>query len=305
MYQKGDEVLRCAPFSYTVRAAILPHVCDFCLQTTYENPGNSFNLKKCTGCKKLYYCGKNCFKKAWKSYHSKECGFLKDTSLEDLEELDFERMVVRTILRVQNDGNQVFDELPNGKKRYFKDLVSHKEDIENDLTTLKEFSETYTILQSWMKNQLPSKSEVLEIYGKIKVNAHVISDTFPNDLGPALFLGISAIDHSCAPNAVYISHGKNLIVRTIADKIENFSDIRLCYYRDLRHTTEVRRQSLLSTHYFYCECSNCLDEKKNDLKTSLVCKKCNGCVPAISGSICSVCKVQLNLTPRIQKRYSG
>ena len=54
-------------------------------------------------------------------------------------------------------------------------------------------------------------------------------------LGPALFLGISAIDHSCAPNAVYISHGKNLIVRTIADKIENFSDIRLCYYRDLRY----------------------------------------------------------------------
>ena len=88
--------------------------------------------------------------------------------------------------RVQNDGNQVFDELPNGKKRYFKDLVSHKEDIENDLTTLKEFSETYTILQSWMKNQLPSKSEVLEIYGKIKVNAHVISDTFPNDLGKSL-----------------------------------------------------------------------------------------------------------------------
>ena len=88
--------------------------------------------------------------------------------------------------RVQNDGNQVFDELPNGKRRYFKDLISHKEDIENDLTTLKEFSETYTILQSWMKDQLPSKSEVLEIYGKIKVNAHVISDTFPNDLGKSL-----------------------------------------------------------------------------------------------------------------------
>ena len=88
--------------------------------------------------------------------------------------------------RVQNDGNQVFDDLPNGKKRYFRDLISHKEDIENDLTTLKEFSETYTILQSWMKDQLPSKSEVLEIYGKIKVNAHVISDTFPYDLGKSL-----------------------------------------------------------------------------------------------------------------------
>ena len=62
---------------------------------------NNFGVKIpfLLGCKKLYYCGKNCFKKAWKSYHSKECGFLKDTSLEDLEELDFERMVVRTILR--------------------------------------------------------------------------------------------------------------------------------------------------------------------------------------------------------------
>ena len=62
---------------------------------------NNFDVKISflLGCKKLYYCGKNCFKKAWKSYHSKECGFLKDTSLEDLEDLDFERMVVRTILR--------------------------------------------------------------------------------------------------------------------------------------------------------------------------------------------------------------
>ena len=54
------------------------------------------------------------------------------------------------------------------------------------------------------------------------------------ETGPGLFLGISAIDHSCAPNAVYISHGKNLIVRTIAEKTEDFSDIRLSYYRDLR-----------------------------------------------------------------------
>ena len=61
--------------------------------------------------------------------------------------------------------------------------MSHKEDIENDIKTYKEFAETYSILQSWMKDKLPSKSEVLEIYGKIKVNAHVISDTLPVDLG--------------------------------------------------------------------------------------------------------------------------
>ena len=108
---------------------------------------------------------------------------MKDITLEDLEDVDFERMVVRTILRLENGGNQVFDELPNGKRRYFKDLMSHKEEMENDKTTLKDFDETYSILQSWLKDKLPSKSEVLEIYGKIKVNAHVISDTCPFELG--------------------------------------------------------------------------------------------------------------------------
>ena len=92
-------------------------------------------------------------------------------------------MVVRTIIRLQTHGDEIYDELPNGKRRYFKDLMSHKDDIENDLPSLKDFNETYSILQSWMKNQLPSRSEVLEIYGKIKVNAHVLSDTCPFELG--------------------------------------------------------------------------------------------------------------------------
>ena len=49
MYRKGVEVLRCNPFSYTVRGEILSNVCEFCLQTTFENAGKSFNLKKCAG----------------------------------------------------------------------------------------------------------------------------------------------------------------------------------------------------------------------------------------------------------------
>ena len=69
----------------------------FFLTVGQNNFGNKIPFL--LGCKKLYYCGKNCLKKAWKSYHSKECGFLKDISLEDLEDLDFERMVIRTILR--------------------------------------------------------------------------------------------------------------------------------------------------------------------------------------------------------------
>ena len=49
MYLRGDEIIRCDPFSYVVKSSILPNVCDFCLQTTFENAGKSFTVKKCTG----------------------------------------------------------------------------------------------------------------------------------------------------------------------------------------------------------------------------------------------------------------
>ena len=35
-------------------------------------------LKACTGCKMVYYCSSPCQKAAWKSYHDKECRFLKN-----------------------------------------------------------------------------------------------------------------------------------------------------------------------------------------------------------------------------------
>ena len=35
-------------------------------------------LKSCTGCRMVYYCSSPCQKAAWKSYHDKECRFLKN-----------------------------------------------------------------------------------------------------------------------------------------------------------------------------------------------------------------------------------
>ena len=127
-----------------------------------------------SGCKKIYYCSKNCLKQGWKSHHSKECEFLKQVSEDDLQDLDFERMVVRTIIRLQNHGHEIYDELPNGRRRYFKDLMSHKTELAKD-SRMKLLSHIYNLLQisfesAGMKDILPSKSEVLEIWGRLLVN---------------------------------------------------------------------------------------------------------------------------------------
>ena len=83
------------------------------------------------------------------------------------------------------------------------------------------------------------------------------------------------MDHSCAPNAVWISKGKELVIRCISEeKIENISDLRISYIPNLYESTERRRDLLMEDYYFECQCSRCLDEISDHWKTSLLCSKC-------------------------------
>ena len=52
----------------------------------------------------------------------------------------------------------------------------------------------------------------------------------------------------------------------------------------LNQCTKNRRDELMANFFFHCECSLCLDTHKNNLKSSLRCKKCEGCVPTITGT---------------------
>ena len=70
VYEKGQEILRCQPFTYIVDHDFRSIVCDYCLKL---NESNSKPLKKCSACQIVYYCGNHCQKKAWKSHHQKEC----------------------------------------------------------------------------------------------------------------------------------------------------------------------------------------------------------------------------------------
>ena len=70
VYELGQEVLQCHPFAHIVLKSKREYVCDFCLRNAFEV------LNKCGACKKVYYCQRECQKKAWKSYHKYECEVL-------------------------------------------------------------------------------------------------------------------------------------------------------------------------------------------------------------------------------------
>ena len=71
-YQRGEEVLRCQPYSYVIYSNFRSTVCDFCLKFKTDQ-----SLKKCSACKYVYYCETSCQKNAWRSHHQEECVYLR------------------------------------------------------------------------------------------------------------------------------------------------------------------------------------------------------------------------------------
>ena len=86
---------------------------------------------------------------------------------------------------------------------------------------------------------IPSKDDVLEIYGKMMINSYNVVNSIIENIGFGLYLGTSALDHSCAPNAHWHFRGKDMIIRAI-ENVNNFSDLRQSYLQNLTATTKKR-----------------------------------------------------------------
>ena len=88
--------------------------------------------------------------------------------MNDLDNFIFH--VVRIIVKLNNGGAEEFEILPDGRKRYFKDLMSHREDIFNNDLTRNCFKVIYSIIKTCLKEKVPEESYFQEIYGKIKAS---------------------------------------------------------------------------------------------------------------------------------------
>ena len=145
------------------------------------------------------------------------------------------------------------------------------------------FQSMFSLVNASLMGNIPSQDYVMEIYGKMMVNAFNIVNGVIENIGYGLYVGSSVFDSSCARNAHQHFCGKDMIIRCIAENVNNFTDLRICYLQDLTATTKIRRQKLLEKYYFICECSNCQDNIKDQMKSSLLCPNCNkGCSPLVT-----------------------
>ena len=137
VYQLGQEVFRDRPFAYVVKVDIRSSVCDFCLKESKSN----VKFKNCSACKTVYYCNSKCQRNSWNSHHQSECVYLRKAPAFVLKN-GFMLLLIRIILKLQKEGDEEFvSELSDGRKRCFRDLVSHKIDIQNDVESMNVFKE--------------------------------------------------------------------------------------------------------------------------------------------------------------------
>ena len=62
--------------------------------------------------------------------------------------------------------------------------------------------------------------------------------------------------------------------------MESFSDLRYSYIGNKFHeSTKKRKEYLLEHYHFICICCKCENSTSDKFKSSLICKKCQGCVP--------------------------
>ena len=305
-FKCGQEVFRDPkPFVYYVQPNYRKVVCDWCLKMC-KNEGI---LKTCTRCKWVHYCDQTCQKEAWNSHHKLECKYLQkqnmpqrmkklfDGDFEDIQEIYLR--LLKTILKLKTNGNDEFFQLPNGKKRYFADLMSNADELKKEHTNwFKSCQATFEQFKIWLRagSAVACFTEFFDIIGKWHTNAATLGAMNFVDFTPiakGLYLGYSSLDHSCAPNATWFNVGKEMVVRTI-DDVENLSEIRISYIV-VRENTIERKKELKKTYSFDCKCVKCEDPNSDAKFSSLKCKACPGWVHD-STKICSSCFQKLNLS---------
>ena len=275
-FHPGQEIIsKERPFSHIINNKFRSTYCDWCIQKRDPNS----KLQKCSACKEVYYCNRYCQKEAFKSYHKEECArlkilaveFVRDPSDNSAKINDLLIFMGRTIIKAKNGGDQIVVKLPDETERRFCDLVSHDKEILQSGTKLISLfkDEKGSSIQQLLGDV--SFEYLLMIYGKLSINQHAImSPSLEEKIGTGLYIGASAIDHSCSPNAVYVTkNGKDLSVRAI-EKVNKFSDVRICYI-NVKGDTNTRKKELKEHYFFDCKCRLCQDKDQDSLKSSISC----------------------------------
>lgn len=173
----------------------------------------SDNVKKCSACHVVSYCGSACQKADWK-LHRVECQALSNIEKDKLKYLTPSiRLMVKLYLRRKLQTEKVISTTVTDNYNLVEALVSHMSKIdEKQLVLYAQMANLINLILQWPDLNL---KEVAENFSKLACNAHSICDSELRPLGTGLYPVISIINHSCLPNSVLMFEGRTAVVRAV------------------------------------------------------------------------------------------
>lgn len=256
LYSPGDVVIEHSSPDFS---QLLPEFrgkrCETCFK---EDP----SLKSCSGCHVSHYCGKECQREDWKSYHKHgECKLFSELKTRDLlrkigNEWTF-LFTTRIYLTLQSRPELAKKEyqLPNGTTKTFVDLMTNEENIMSEKGPMLFFN-VFMMLSSIFDKFDMSRWRI--IHGKINTNAISLNEPgVPLVLATALNINTSFFNHSCRPNVAIISCHVHRKTARAMTQISPGDELTITYIENLLASRESRRAILRQRWYFDCQCIRC------------------------------------------------
>ncbi|KAF3970156.1 hypothetical protein CMV_006123 [Castanea mollissima] len=287
-FHPGEVIISQQPYVCVPNKSPVESRCDGCFTTS--------NLKKCSGCHVVWYCGSTCQKLDWK-LHRLEC--------EALSRLDKDRrkcvtpsirLMGKLYLRRKLQSEKVIPTTATDSYNLVEALVSHMPDIDEKQLVL--YAQMANLVNFILQQPDINIKEIAENFSKFACNAHTICDSELIPLGTGLYPVISIINHSCLPNSVLVFEGRLAVIRAV-QHIPQGAEVLISYI-DTTGSTMTRQKALKEQYLFTCTCPRCIKlGQSDDIQESAVlegyrCKDegCNGFLLRSSddkGFICQQC----------------
>ncbi|WOH00595.1 hypothetical protein DCAR_0519963 [Daucus carota subsp. sativus] len=287
-FSPGEVIISQEPYVSVPNRTSGDSRCDWCF--------SSSNLKRCSSCQVVWYCGSICQKSDWK-LHQLECQALSRLDKNRLKSLTPSiRLMVKLFIRKKLQSEKIIPATYMDNYKLVEALVSHMSKVdEKQLLLYAQMANLVNVILQWPDISI---KEIAENFAKLAANAHTICDSELRPLGTGLYPVISIINHSCLPNSVLVFEGKMAVVRAV-QPVPRGSEVLISYI-ETAGSTITRQKTLKEQYYFTCTCPRCSNlGQSNDIKESSIlegyrCKdaKCNGFLLRDSdnkGFICQQC----------------
>jgi len=186
--------------------------------------------------------------------------------------------------------------LPYGS-RGLTDLWAHEKKIERSEERREAFLAYLPVVAACVGDKY-TQADLWINYCRLLINSTELTDGMGNSIGTALSLGLSALDHSCAPNCNVSFVGASVEVHALPGEGQvTWKNARISYLSEVLPASE-RCARLEKQYYFTCQCSKCCESGEELVAGAALCQKCKAAV-SVREDKCDKCGEEVAAEARI------